>query len=111
MSSGSPLRSRRRPPPSGWLGKTSSAGGRNGGGGQTGPPAPASVRWRWGPDTLTLSPGEAVLAPPPGTGPAPFPGLDRPGEILSSGVVTRLHDEVYARLPYGRLVLTRGTVS
>jgi hypothetical protein len=71
-------------------------------------PAPASVRWRWGPDTLTLSPGEAVLAPPPGTGPAPFPGLDRPGEILSSGVVTRLHDEVYARLPYGRLVLTGG---
>src|ERR1700759_4379136 len=74
-------------------------------------PAPASFRWRWGPDTLTLSPGEAVLAPPPGTGPAPFPGLDRPGAILSSGVVTRLHDEVYVRLPSARLLVTRGPCS
>jgi hypothetical protein len=71
-------------------------------------PAPASVRWRWGPDALTVSPGEAAAAPPHGTGPPPLPDPGRPGEILSSGVVTRLHDEVYARLPYGRLVLTGG---
>jgi hypothetical protein len=71
-------------------------------------PAPASVRWRWGPDALTVSPGDAAAAPPHGTGPPPLPDPGRPGEILSSGVVTRLHDEVYARLPYGRLVLTGG---
>ena len=43
-----------------------------------------------------------------GTGPAPLPSLGRPGELLSSGVVTRLHGEVYARLPHGRLVLIGG---
>ena len=28
--------------------------------------------------------------------------------MLGSGVVTRLHDEMYARLPHGRLVLLGG---
>jgi hypothetical protein len=31
--------------------------------------------------------------------------LAQPGEVLGSGVVTRLYDEVYARLPHGRLIL------
>ena len=46
--------------------------------------------------------------PVPGTGPLPLPDLGGPGELLGSGVVTRLHNEVYARLPYGRLVLVGG---
>ena len=49
-----------------------------------------------------------MVPPVSGTGPAPLPDLGRPGELLGSGVVTRLHDEVYARLPYGRLVLIGG---
>jgi hypothetical protein len=31
-----------------------------------------------------------------------------PGELLESGLVTRLHDELYARLPHGRMVLIGG---
>ena len=71
-------------------------------------PAPATVRWRWGAAELT-APRQEVMEPPvSGTGPAPLPDLGRPGELLRSGVVTRLHDEVYARLPHGRLVLIGG---
>jgi hypothetical protein len=35
-------------------------------------------------------------------------GPSEPGEVLDSGLVTRLHDEVYARLQHGRLVLIGG---
>lgn len=48
------------------------------------------------------------MPPAPGTGPAPLPDAGRPGELLGSGVVTRLLDEVYARLPHGRLVVIGG---
>ncbi len=71
-------------------------------------PAPATVRWRWAADELAAPRMEVAVPPAPGTGPAPLPDLGRPGELLGSGVVTRLHDEVYARLPYGRLVLIGG---
>jgi hypothetical protein len=71
-------------------------------------PVPALVPWQWGPDALSVSRGEAAVVPSPGTGPAPLPDLRRPGRIRSSGAVTHLYDEVYARLPYGRLVLTGG---
>ncbi len=71
-------------------------------------PAPATVRWRWAATDLTSPRSEVTVPPAPGTGPAPLPDLGRPGELLGSGVVTRLHDEVYARLPHGRLVLIGG---
>jgi hypothetical protein len=71
-------------------------------------PAPARVRWHWAPESVSVSAAEAVTPLPQGTGPAPLPGIGLPAVILSSGLVTRLHDEVYARLPSGRLVLTGG---
>jgi hypothetical protein len=71
-------------------------------------PAPATVRWRWATDTLTIPRVDAAVPPVPGTGPPPLPDLVESGEVLGSGVVTRLHDEVYARLPHGRLVLVGG---
>ena len=48
------------------------------------------------------------MPPAPGTGPPPLPDLGKPGELLGSGEVIRLHDEVYGRLPHGRLVLLGG---
>jgi hypothetical protein len=71
-------------------------------------PAPAVVRWRWAADALTIPRTDATVPPVRGTGPPPLPDLVEPGDLLGSGVVTRLHDEVYARLPYGRLVLVGG---
>jgi hypothetical protein len=71
-------------------------------------PAPAMVRWRWAADTLTAQRVDVATPPVPGTGPMPLPDLGDPGELLGSGVVTRLHDEVYAKLPHGRLVLVGG---
>ena len=70
-------------------------------------PAPASVRWRWA-DGMSVPSREVTSAAVPGTAPAAIPGLAGSGELLTSGVVTRLHDEVYARLPHGRLVLVGG---
>lgn len=71
-------------------------------------PAPATVRWRWAADGITVPRPEVTRFPAPGTGPPPLPGFEEPGALLESGVVTRLHDEVYARLPHGRLVLLGG---
>jgi len=71
-------------------------------------PAPASVRWRWATEELSIPVRDAAAMPPPGTGPKPLPTLAGPAELLTTGVVTRLHDEVYARLPHGRLVLVGG---
>lgn len=69
-------------------------------------PAPVKVRWRW---AAQAAPLQDVTAPPaPGAGPPPLPDLGEPGEMLEAGVVIRLHDEVYARLPHGRLVLVGG---
>jgi hypothetical protein len=71
-------------------------------------PAPATVRWRWAADAITVPRQEVATPPAAGTGPPSLPGLEEPGELLGSGVVTRLHDELYARLPHGRLVLVGG---
>jgi hypothetical protein len=71
-------------------------------------PAPATIRWRWAADEFTAPRPEVAMAPLPGTGPPPLAGVPGPGELLGSGVVTRLHDEVYARLPHGRLIVLGG---
>jgi hypothetical protein len=71
-------------------------------------PAPATVQWRWADEESTGSRLELTTPPPAGTGPPPLPDLGEPGELLESGVVARLHDEVYARLQHGRLVLVGG---
>lgn len=71
-------------------------------------PAPARVRWHWAANEVTSSRSEVTTPPASGTGPPPLPDLGRRGELLGTGVVTRLHDEVYARLPHGRLVLIGG---
>lgn len=55
-------------------------------------PAPATVRWRWAADDLTAPRPEVTTPPEPGTGPAPRPDLEAPGQLLGSGVVTRLRD-------------------
>lgn len=70
-------------------------------------PAPVTVRWRWAARELTVSRAEAAMLSAVGAGPAPLPDAAA-GELLGSGVVTRLYQEVYARLPHGRLVLVGG---
>lgn len=90
-------------------------------------PAPVRVRWTWGGEQVGVSREELAASPALGTDPAPLPGTAAPagaapgpgagpgpgpgagwGEVLGSGAVTRLHDEVYARLRHGRLVLIGG---
>lgn len=68
-------------------------------------PAPATVRWRWAAVDSSTSRGGVAAQGMQGAVPQPLPGLQEPGELLESGVVSRLHNEVYSRLPYGRLVL------
>ena len=72
-------------------------------------PAPVRVRWRWAADDVALPRQELAAAPSLPTDPGPLPSsADDPpgaGQVLNSGLVTRLHDEVYARLHHGRLVL------
>jgi hypothetical protein len=67
-------------------------------------PAPASVRWRWAPPDVSADSKE-LTDDVAGSAPSPLPGQRRDPVLLRSGVVTRLHDELYARLPHGRLVL------
>jgi hypothetical protein len=71
-------------------------------------PASATVRWRWAADDISGTRSEVTVPPAPGTGPPPLPDLGKQGELLGTGEVIRLHDEVYARLPHGRLVLLGG---
>ena len=74
-------------------------------------PAPVRVRWRWASDDVALRAQELASSPSRSYDPDPLPtGPDEPrgGQLLSSGLVTRLHDEVYARLRHGRLVLIGG---
>ena len=70
------------------------------------------VRWRWAADDIALPRQELTAAPLLPTDPGPLPSgaddLPRAGQVLNSGLVTRLHDEVYARLHHGRLVLIGG---
>jgi hypothetical protein len=68
-------------------------------------PAPVSVRWRWAGADSSASRGEVTAPGARGTGPQRLPGTPKAEELLASGVVSRLHDEVYARLTHGRLVL------
>jgi hypothetical protein len=72
-------------------------------------PAPATVRWRWAADESPAPRLEVTAPPAPGTGPPPLPMVKEAGAVLGSGVVTRLHDELYARLPHGRLILLGGS--
>jgi hypothetical protein len=73
-------------------------------------PAPVTVGWRWGPVDIAAAPADVTAPPPAGAGPVPWPdpGPEAVGVPLESGVVTRLHDEIYAQLPHGRLVLLGG---
>jgi hypothetical protein len=74
--------------------------------------APVRVRWRWAADDVALPRQELTAAPSLPTDPGPLPSSaddpPRVGQVLNSGLVTRLHDEVYARLRHGRLVLIGG---
>lgn len=69
-------------------------------------PAPVAVRWHWATDMATRQ--DVTATPAPGAGPRPLPGSGEPVQVLASGVVIRLHDELYAKLPHGRLVLLGG---
>ena len=71
-------------------------------------PAPTTIRWRWAAVGVAAPRAEVTRLRAPGAGPPTLPGPEEPGELLESGVVSRLHDEVYARLPHGRLVLLGG---
>jgi hypothetical protein len=75
-------------------------------------PALVRVRWRWATDDIALPRQVLTAAPPLPTDPGPLPSSTddpiRAGQVLNSGLVTRLHDEVYARLHHGRLVLIGG---
>lgn len=74
-------------------------------------PAPVRVRWRWAGGEVASPEQELASSPARSFDPDPLPADPEgsPGQhILSSGVVTRLHDEVYARLRHGRLVLIGG---
>jgi WD40 repeat protein len=72
-------------------------------------PVPASVRWHWAAADVAAPRSEVVAPAVPGLAPGSLVGTDEgglaPAGPLESGVVTRLHDEVYARLAHGRLVI------
>jgi predicted NACHT family NTPase len=74
-------------------------------------PVPVRVRWTWASEQVAMSREELRASPGLSTDPLRLPGADSEpssGEILGSGTVTRLHDEVYARLQHGRLILIGG---
>jgi hypothetical protein len=75
-------------------------------------PAPVKVRWHWAPDDVALRRDDLVTSPSLPTDPGPLPpAAGNPSateQALTSGVVTRLHDELYGRLNHGRLALIGG---
>jgi hypothetical protein len=72
-------------------------------------PAPVRVRWQWAADDVALQREDLVAAPPLATDPGRLAsGTDDAEQVLNSGLVTRLHNEVYARLHHGRLVMIGG---
>lgn len=71
-------------------------------------PAPMTVRWRWAAEAVTAPRADIATPPLPGAGPLPLPDPAGQAELLGAGVVGRLHDELYARLPHGRLVVLGG---
>ena len=68
-------------------------------------PSPARVRWQWADADVAVSRRDVTTPPAHGVGPLALPGAEDQGEVLGSGVVGRLHDELYARLPHGRLAI------
>jgi MFS family permease len=76
-----------------------------------GAPAPVRVRWRWAVEDVALPRQDVAASLSLATDPDTAPSADElPGtaQMLDSGLVTRLHDDVYARLRHGRLVLIGG---
>src|SRR5215217_496081 len=75
-------------------------------------PAPVRVGWRWAAEEVALPIQELAASPSLATDPSPIPAgtAERSGTapVLSSGVVTRLHEDLYTRLHHGRLVLMGG---
>jgi hypothetical protein len=75
-------------------------------------PAPVRVRWRWAGEDVTLArrdlDASPALATDPGMLPVAVGEPSKTGQLLDSGVITRLHDEMYARLQHGRLLITGG---
>jgi hypothetical protein len=69
-------------------------------------PAPVTVRWHWAIADSPAPSSELTAPGPEGAGPRRLPRTRDQEGLLESGVVSRLHDEMYARLPHGRLVLT-----
>ena len=69
-------------------------------------PAPVRVHWRWAAADYSVTRDELNRSPNLSVDPAPLREHD--AEVLASGVVDRLHDEVYTRLRHGRLTLTGG---
>ena len=68
-------------------------------------PGPIPVEWRWAGDAVAAPMLEIAERLPPGVGVSELPGYDGLPVAAGSGVVTNLHDELYARLPHGRLVI------
>jgi hypothetical protein len=72
-------------------------------------PAPVRVQWRWAGSDVTPSAHDLAASPSLGTDPRSLPsGADNSSgtpPLLSSGLVTQLHDQLYARLRHGRLAL------
>lgn len=56
-------------------------------------PSPVRVRWSWAAPNLGATREDLNRSPAMDVDPAPF--TDQSAEVLASGVVTRLHDEVY----------------
>jgi predicted NACHT family NTPase len=75
-------------------------------------PAPVRVRWRWAAEDVALPPQDLAASPSLtidlGTQPSDADRQMATGQLLDSGLVTRLHDDVYGRLRHGRLALIGG---
>jgi hypothetical protein len=73
--------------------------------------APVRVGWSWGSDDIALPRRQLNASPPLSTDPRPVPTTSDEAveeQVSRSGLVTRLYEEVYARLRHGRLVLIGG---
>lgn len=72
-------------------------------------PAPVPVRWSWAADDIALRWQDFVASSSLSTDPVPLPGSrfghGNADQVLDSGLVTQLHEEVYSRLSHGWLVL------
>jgi hypothetical protein len=64
-------------------------------------PATISVKWRQIDHGSRVGAVSTVVS---GSGPLPFPSVSERAEVLTQGVLARLHD-AYLQLPHGRLVL------